>query len=84
VKSTWALALYPRADGTTRLVSRVRAPLPRGRRGRLWFTQLDPGPFVMERKRLLETRRRAAALAAARATAGLGTLGARARLSAAG
>jgi hypothetical protein len=72
--STWCLALYPRPDGTTRLVSRVRARLPRGARGRIWWALLDPGQFLMERKMLLEIKRRAEALAAARATAELATL----------
>lgn len=77
VDSTWALALYPRVDGTTRLVSRVRARLPRGPRGLLWWALLDPGQFVMERKMLLGIKRRAEALAAAGATAGLAALGPR-------
>ena len=78
VDSTWCLALYPRADGATRLVSRVRARLPRGPRGLLWWALLDPGQFLMERKMLLEIKRRAEALAAARATAELATLADRA------
>jgi hypothetical protein len=72
--STWALVLYPAPDGTTRLVSRVRARLPRSLRGVLWLALLDPGQFVMERKMLLEIKRRAEALAAAAVTAGLATL----------
>jgi hypothetical protein len=51
--------------------------MPRGVRGLLWTALLDPGQFLMERKMLLEIRRRAEALAAARATAGLAALGAR-------
>jgi hypothetical protein len=74
--STWALALYAKRDGTTRLVSRVRARLPRGLRGLFWFALLDPGQFAMERKMLLEIKRRAEALAAANAAAGLASLGA--------
>jgi hypothetical protein len=77
VASTWALGLYPQADGTTRLVSRVRARLPRRLRGWLWRTLLDPGQFVMERKMLLGIRRRAEALAAAEAAAVLSGLGPR-------
>jgi hypothetical protein len=72
--STWALALHPRRDGTTRLVSRVRARLPRGPRGLLWLLLLDPGQFLMERKMLLEIKRRAEALAAASAAAGLASI----------
>jgi hypothetical protein len=81
--STWALVLYPATDGTTRLVSRVRARLPRSLRGVLWLALLDPGQFVMERKMLLEIKRRAEALAAAAATAGLATLRARDKVLAA-
>ena len=75
VNSTWALVLYRRGDGATRLVSRVRARLPRGARGLFWLALLDPGQFVMERKMLLEIKRRAEALAAAGATAELSALG---------
>lgn len=74
--ATWTLALYPGPDGGTRLLSRVRARLPRGPRGWLWLALLDPGQFVMERKMLLEIKRRAEALAAAIATAGLASIGA--------
>jgi hypothetical protein len=77
VASTWALGLYARPDGATRLVSRVRARLPRGPRGWLWRVLLDPGQFVMERKMLLEIRRRGQALAAAEAAAALCGLGPR-------
>jgi hypothetical protein len=75
--STWALGLYPQADGTTRLVSRVRARFPRTPGGWLWRLVLDPGQFVMERKMLLEIKRRAEALAAANAAAGLREVGVR-------
>jgi len=60
---TWALALYP-ADGTTRLVSRCRARLPRGVRGLAARLILDPGQLVMERKMLIEIKKRAERLAA--------------------
>jgi hypothetical protein len=73
---TWALVLHPGKNGDTRLVSRVRARLPRGPRGWFWFALLDPGQFVMERKMLLEIKRRAEALAAADAAAGLASIGA--------
>jgi hypothetical protein len=73
---TWALVLLPGKNGDTRLVSRVRARLPRGPRGWLWFALLDPGQFLMERKMLLEIKRRAEALAASIATAGLASIGA--------
>jgi hypothetical protein len=72
--STWAIALYPREDGDTRLVSRVRARFPPGPRGWFWRALLDPGQFVMERKMLLEIKRRAEALAGARAAAGLASM----------
>jgi hypothetical protein len=60
---TWALALYP-IDGTTRLVSRCRARLPRGIGGLAARLVLDPGQLVMERKMLLEIKKRAEKLAA--------------------
>lgn len=60
---TWALALYP-IDGTTRLVSRCRARLPRGWRGMAARIVLDPGQLVMERKMLIEIKKRAEKLAA--------------------
>jgi hypothetical protein len=56
---TWTLALYPRIDGSTRLVSRCRARLPRGSKGLFWLAILDPGQFLMERKMLLEIKKRA-------------------------
>jgi len=55
---TWAIALFPSDDGSTRIVSRCRARLPRGLRGFLMSLVLDPGQFLMERKMLLELRRR--------------------------
>lgn len=60
---TWALALHP-AGGGTRLVSRCRARLPRGWRGRLADAILGPGQLLMERRMLLEIRDRAEKLAA--------------------
>jgi hypothetical protein len=56
---TWTLALYPRMDGCTRLVSRCRARLPRGSKGLFWLAILDPGQFLMERKMLFGIRDRA-------------------------
>ena len=58
---TWAMCLYPAGDKDkgTRLVSRCRARLPRNARGVLTFLVLDPGQFLMERKMLLEVKRRA-------------------------
>jgi hypothetical protein len=63
---TWAIALFPSGDGSTRLLSRCRARLPRGPRGVLMSLLLDPGQFLMERKMLLELRRRGLWRAAAR------------------
>src|SRR6266540_1404417 len=57
--STWAIALLPAEDGSTRLLSRCRARLPRGVKGRLMSLILDPGQFLMERKMLLEIKKRA-------------------------
>jgi hypothetical protein len=56
--STWTLALYPTGEGSTRLVSRVRAKLPRTPGGLLWLLLLDPGQFVMERRMLLGIKAR--------------------------
>jgi hypothetical protein len=66
LQSTWALALYPAGHLATRLVSRCRARLPRGAKGLLWSLILDPGQFVMERKMLLEIKRRVESRAAKR------------------
>jgi hypothetical protein len=54
---TWAIALFPSGDGSTRILSRCHARLPRGLRGFLMTLVLDPGQFLMERKMLLELRR---------------------------
>lgn len=62
---TWAITLSPAGDNATRLVSRCRAKLPRNARGMLMFLFLDPGQFLMERKMLLEVKRRAESLPAA-------------------
>jgi hypothetical protein len=59
LKATWAIGLYPVGDKTTRLVSRCRARLARSAKGALMFLILDPGQFLMERKMLLELKRRA-------------------------
>lgn len=61
---TWAITLSPRANGYTRLVSRCRARLPRGPKGLFWFSILDPGQFLMERKMLLGIKERAETTAA--------------------
>ena len=64
--STWAFAVFPEGDGGTRLVTRLRANI--SFRGMLRHTPpytwpfwllIDPGVFIMERKMLLEIKRRA-------------------------
>lgn len=57
--ATWAIALLPAGDGSTRLLSRCRARLPGGAKGILMSLILDPGQFLMERKMLVEIKRRA-------------------------
>ena len=59
--ATWAIVLIPQEDGTTRLLSRVRARLAPNARGVFWMALLDPGQFIMERRWLLGVRERAAA-----------------------
>ncbi len=56
---TWALALYPDDDGATRLVSRCRAWIRPGIKKLVWLPVLDAGQLLMERKMLLEIRKRA-------------------------
>lgn len=58
--TTWAIAVYPAAEGQTRLVSRVRGAVKRWTpTAPLMVALLDPGQFVMERKFLLEVKKRA-------------------------
>ena len=62
--STWSINLLPVDGEQTRLVSRVRARIDRWTPGTaLLVAVLDPGQFVMERKWLLEVRKRAEAAA---------------------
>lgn len=68
--STWAIALFPAEDGSTRLLSRCRAKLPRGVKGVLMSLALDTGQFLMERKMLMEIKKRAEKPAPAYAEAG--------------
>ncbi|MCI0524400.1 MAG: hypothetical protein L0Y75_03970 [Acidobacteria bacterium] len=56
--STWVLCLYPIDGRSTRLVSRVRAYIKNAPKGWFWLALLDPGQFVMERKMLIEIKRR--------------------------
>ncbi|MGZ5493710.1 MAG: hypothetical protein ACXW3E_09620 [Thermoanaerobaculia bacterium] len=57
--ATWTIVLTRRDDGTTRLLSRVRARLAATPRGAFWLALLDPGQFVMERRWLLGVKERA-------------------------
>lgn len=59
LRVTWALALYPEADGATRLVSRCRAWIRPGMKKLFWLPILDAGQLLMERRMLLEIRKRA-------------------------
>ena len=62
VDSSWAIAVHPEDDGRTRLVSRVRARINRWTPGAVALAAvLDPGQFVMEKKFLLEVKKRAEA-----------------------
>lgn len=58
-ESVWVIGLYPIDEKSTRLVSRVRAHIKNTPRGWFWMALLDPGQFVMERKMLVEIKRRA-------------------------
>jgi hypothetical protein len=73
IRCTWAFGIYPGETGETRLVTRVRAdwswrqmlartPPP------TWplYLFIEPGAFVMERKMLIEIKRRAENLAQTR------------------
>ncbi len=64
---TWCIALYPEDAETTRVVSRVRAEVKKWSPvAAIWIAMLDPGQFLMERKMLLEIKKRAEAMAAER------------------
>jgi hypothetical protein len=72
LKSTWAFGVYPTETGT-RLVTRVRARWSWRRMLQstppfAWplYLLIEPGAFLMERKMLLEIKRRAENLAASR------------------
>jgi hypothetical protein len=70
-RSTWTFALYPQADGSTRLVSRNRLPAtgPLFWLGMVAF--MEPGSLIMERKMLLGIKERAERLASGGIPAGL-------------
>jgi hypothetical protein len=62
-QNTWAFALYPQEDGTTRFVSRnrLKGSGPLFRAGMVGL--MEPGSLVMERKMLLTIKRLAERLA---------------------
>ena len=56
---SWALALYPQADGSTRLVQRLRARYHWSSvRAAMFAIVLDVGDFIMMRKMLLNLKER--------------------------
>ncbi len=62
--ATWAMAIYPLDGERSRLVSRVRVAVKKASLGTiLGVAVVDPGQFIMERKMLVEIRKRAEALA---------------------
>jgi hypothetical protein len=65
-QTTWAWGLYPTPDGTTRLVTRVRAPFSwRQPISAVWLVLDEVADFPMMRKCLLGIKRRAETKAAA-------------------
>jgi hypothetical protein len=65
-QTTWAWGLYPTPDGTTRLVTRIRAPFSwRQPMSALWLVLDEVADFPMMRKCLLGIKRRAERKAAA-------------------
>ncbi|HYI46442.1 MAG TPA: hypothetical protein VE174_13375 [Actinomycetota bacterium] len=57
---TWCLALYPMAQGGTRLISRWRQKwVTKGVAARFFVLISDPGAFIMEQKMLREIKRKA-------------------------
>jgi hypothetical protein len=62
--TAWTIAVYPESESRTRLISRVRARVLRwSPAALLMLFVIDPGQFLMERKMLLEIKKRAEALA---------------------
>jgi len=52
-QTTWALALFPQTDGSTKLISRLRIHYDRWSLPNLLIAAvLDPGQFIMEQKML--------------------------------
>ncbi len=70
---TWAFALIPRDDRSTRLITRVRCRVEDTTSRTLLFAVIDPAAFVMTRKMLLNLKRRAEALARRHEYAGSAT-----------
>lgn len=59
-QAVWTFALYPQADGGTRMVQRLRTRYYwRHPMGIFWAAILDPGDFIMMRKMLLNLKQRA-------------------------
>jgi hypothetical protein len=56
--TSWCLALYPEADGTTRLVSRWRPRFERSVGTFFMLLLVEPGTFIMEQKMLRTIRQR--------------------------
>ncbi len=65
---SWSFGLYPQADGSTRLVERLRAKY-HWRRPRMYpfIVMLDVGDFIMMRKHLLSLKQRVEANTAPKA-----------------
>jgi len=64
IDSTWAIAVYPDGIGGTRLISRLRIRYARWTPFNiLAFLMLEPGQLIMERKMLVEIKKRAERLA---------------------
>jgi hypothetical protein len=62
--TTWAMTVYPTDDGGTRLVSRVRAQVHRWSPvAVIMMLLIDSGQCIMERKFLIEIKKRAEVLA---------------------
>jgi hypothetical protein len=64
-QTTWAWGLYPTSEGTTRLVTRVRAPFSWSQPiSAVWLLLTEVADFPMMRKCLLGIKRRAESLSA--------------------
>jgi hypothetical protein len=61
--SSWGFYLFPRPDGSTRLVERWRADYPATIQNQAAYKAfMEPGAFIMERKMLLGIKQRAEVL----------------------